>query len=367
MQHPQSVLIRSTSGWFEPRFMSAERHLVDHIGSLSTITWSRIVNDQIVQFKDSENVFEVKAGYGRGWRNAFHHLAFFFFILRRLHAIQPRLIYACDLDTLIPSLIWRLRKNCLIVYDQFDPFSSRTQRRLLRLLIDKFEYRLSKMSDVQITANKYRIPKNLRETWFEFKNLFPIEAPVNVARKDSPLILFYGGILSFDRGLLACAEAVSKEQGWEFHLYGQGKISKTLGSRNFTNVIIHQPIPHEELMSIASRSHLFLAMYDPLLPHNKFTASNKLFEAAQLGSPILTNHGTTIGSTTGAANLGWTVTYNDVEEIRQVLREVSKVNINNRNTFSRNLRLFYDSQKSENDAELDRIWIRVNSLLGGTV
>ena len=367
MTHPQSVLIRSTTGWFEPRFKSAEKLLVELFGPALPITWSRTLNDDLVELSNWENVFRVKAGYGRGWRNLIHHLAFFFFVIRRLNVIQPRLIYACDLDTLLPSLIWRFNKNCLIIYDQFDPLSARTKSKSLGFLMNKFEYKLSGLSDVQITANRLRIPQNLRESWFEIKNLFPIGAPTTSSKSDFPLVLFYGGILSEDRGLLACADAISKEKDWEFHLYGQGDLSKTLTSKNFANVFVHQPVTHDELMSLASGSHLFLAMYDPSLSHNVFTASNKLFEAAQLGSPILTNNGTSIGFFTVQAKLGWTVTYNDTEEIRQVLREVSKASLSTQKTLTNNLLSFYSSQKIEKDAELDRISIRIKALLGGGI
>jgi glycosyltransferase involved in cell wall biosynthesis len=367
VKHPQSVLIRSTTGWFEPRFKSAEKYLVELFGSVSPITWSRTVNDDLVEFSDSKNVFKIKAGYGRGWRNIFHHIAFFFFVIRRLSTIQPQTIYACDLDALLPSLIWRLNRNCIIIYDQFDPLSARTKNNTLRSLMNKFEYKLSGMSDIRITANRLRIPRELRGPWFEIKNLFPIEVPTTSSNSNSPLVLFYGGVLSIDRGLLACAEAISKEQDWELHVYGQGELFETLTCRNFRRVFIHQSVPHDELMTLASKSHLFLAMYDPSLAHNKLTASNKLFEAAQLGLPILTNDGTSVGYFTVNANLGWSVTYNDVEEIRRVLREFSKTSQVTRKNLEMNLRSFYTSQKIENDTELDRIRIRLKALLGGAI
>ena len=367
MKHPQIVLIRSTNGWFEPRFTSAEKYLVELFGSASPITWSRTVNDDLVGFSDSKNVFRVKAGYGRGWRNILHHVTFFFFIIRRLRTIQPNIIYACDLDTLIPSLIWRLNRNCIVIYDQFDPLSARTKNNTLRFLMNKFEYKLSKISDVRITANRLRIPKNLRSSWFEIKNLFPIEVPTTSSKNAPPLVLFYGGVLSNDRGLLACGEAISKEEDWELHVYGQGELFETLTSRNFRRVFIHQSVPHDELMTLASKSHLFLAMYDPSLAHNKLTASNKLFEAAQLGLPILSNAGTSVGYFTVDANLGWSVTYDDVEEIRRVLTEVSKTSQVTRKNLELNLRSFYTSQKIENDRELDRITLRLKDLLGGAI
>jgi glycosyltransferase involved in cell wall biosynthesis len=363
--HPQSVLIRSTTGWFEPRFNTAERYLVDLFGSASAITWSRTVNDELIDFSDSKNVFRVQAGYGRGWKNASHHIGFFFFIIRRLNAIQPKIIYACDLDTLLPSLIWRLNKKCIIIFDQFDPLSARTKNKALRFFTNKIEYKLSRRTDVQITANRLRIPKNLRASWFEIKNLFPIEVPKTSSKSHSPLVLFYGGVLTNDRGLLACAEAISKEQDWEFHVYGQGELSDILTSKNFRKVFVHQSVPHDKLMTLASKSNLLLAMYDPSLVHNKFTASNKLFEAAQLGLPILSNDGTSIGYLTVEANLGWSVTYNNVAEIRRVLREVSNASLDDEKALAKNLRAFYASHKIENDMELDRIRNRINTLLGG--
>jgi hypothetical protein len=367
VEHPQSVLIRSTIGWFEPRFKSAEVYLEELLGSVSPITWSRTHNDINTELSDPENVFKAKADYGRGWRNIFRHLAFFFFVISRLNAIQPKVIYACDLDTLLPSLIWRRNKNCLIIFDQFDPLSARTQNKTLRSLMNEFEYKISQLSDVQITANRLRIPMKLRASWHEVKNLFPIHSPATSTKSDEPLTLFYGGVLGFDRGLLACAEAISLEEEWEFHLYGQGALSDTLTSKNFSNVYVHPPVLHDELMTIASNSHLFLAMYDPLLAHNKYTASNKLFEAAQLGLPILTNNGTNIGYLTVQANLGWSIAYNDTGEIIRVLKEFAQTTQGTRETLKKNQFAFYTTQKIENDAELDRLKIRVKELLGGVL
>jgi glycosyltransferase involved in cell wall biosynthesis len=341
------------------------KFLIDLSESLVPITWSRTVNDDVVNSNCPENVFRIKAGYGHGLRNALHHLAFFVFIIRRLHAIKPKLIYACDLDTLIPSLLWRLNKNCTIIYDQYDPISSRTRNNLLRFLLDIFEYKIANLSNVKITANILRIPKEERRSWIEIKNLFPIKLPITTHKRNSSYILFYGGVLNIDRGLLACAEAVSKETDWEFHVYGQGILSKTLKSRNFLNVFVNEPIPHESLMQLASKSDLFFAMYDPIHSQNKLTASNKLFEAAQLGIPLLTNLGTAIGDVTVESNLGWAIAYNDSQEIRRVLCEVGKISLSTRKSLEDNLATFYQSERQNNQRELDRIKTKVKALMGG--
>ena len=361
----QSVLIRSTSGGFEPRFKLAENFLFRFSNIVEPIIWSRTVKDSIFLDSNPANIFKAHADYGRGWKNSLAHFRFFLFIVRRLHAINPKIIYACDLDTLIPSLIWRINKRVIIVFDQFDPLSSRTNNRTLSRLIGKLEIYVAKKSDIRITANSSRIPARMIDEWFEMKNVFPIESSYKGLQKiKPPFVLFYGGILAPDRGLLACATAISQEPDWEFHLYGQGFALDLLKDANYPNVFVHQPLPHEELMRKANSSDLFLAMYDPSFSNNKSTASNKLFEAAQLGIPLLSNNGTSLGETVIAFDLGWTVEYDNIQQIRTTLREVSKLSDLQNIAFTSRSFSYFNSQLVLCLDELTRIENRLNALLG---
>jgi glycosyltransferase involved in cell wall biosynthesis len=352
----QSVLIRSTSGGFEPRFESAREFLKGFGDPVTPIIWSRTVRDYVFLDCESENVFEIQANYGRGWRNLFSHLKFSLFILRRLQVIKPKLIYACDMDTLLPSLIWALNKKVVIVFDQFDPLSIRTRNRFLSLIIGRLEIYLSKKSDIKITANKLRIPDDFRDDWFELKNAFGFDLNLKeFHKKKPPFVLFYGGILSPDRGLLACAAAVSQEPDWEFHLYGQGSISDLFVNGKFRNVFMHEPVVHEELMRIAKSADLFLAMYDPSRSNNQFTASNKLFEAAQLGIPLLTSRYTQLGDVVEDHDLGWTVKHGDTKEISAILSKCKKMDRKEKLQAQRNLQDFFTKEQIEKQKVLHKL------------
>ncbi len=352
----ESVLIRSTSGGFEPRFQWAREFLKGFGDPVTPIIWSRTVNDIVFLNCESENVFQIQANYGRGWRNLFSHLKFFLFILRRLQVIKPKLIYACDMDTLLPSLIWAINKKVVIVFDQFDPLSTRTKNRFLSLIIGKLEIYLSKKSDIRITANKLRIPHDFRDDWFELKNAFGLGLNLKEFQQDRPpFVLFYGGILSPDRGLVACAAAVSQEPDWEFHLYGQGSISNLFANGKYRNVFIHEPVVHEELMRIAKSADLFLAMYDPSRSNNQFTASNKLFEAAQLGVPLLTSSNTQLGDVVKDYDLGWTVKYGDTKEISSILSECKKMDRKKKLKAQRNLQDFFTKEQLEKQKVLHKL------------
>ena len=358
MKPCQIVLIRSTSGGFEPRFKSAQEFIKGFGDPVTPIIWSRTVKDFVFLDCESENVFQIQANYGRGWRNLFSHLKFFLFILRRLQVIKPKLIYACDMDTLLPSLIWAINKKVVIVFDQFDPLSTRTRNRFLSLTIGKLEIYLSKKSDIRITANRLRIPDDFRDDWFELKNAFGLDLNLKKfqkKKKKPPFVLFYGGIISADRGLLACAAAVSQEPDWEFHLYGQGSISDLLVNGMYRNVFMHEPVVHEELMRIAKSADLFLAMYDPSRPNNQFTASNKLFEAAQLGVPLLTSSNTQLGDVVEDHDLGWTIKHGDTKEISAILSECKKMDRIKKLKAQRNLQDFFTKEQLENQKVLHRL------------
>ena len=356
MKPYHSVLIRSTSGGFEPRFKSAREFLKGFGDPVTPIIWSRTVRDFVFLDCESENVFWVQANYGRGWRNLFSHLKFFLFILRRLQVIKPKIIYACDMNTLLPSLIWAINKKVIVVFDQFDPLSTLTRNRFLSLIIGKLEIYLAKNSDIRITANKLRIPVDFRDDWFELKNVFNINSHLKTFKEvEPPYILFYGGILSLDRGLLACASAISQELDWEFHLYGQGSISDLLANGRYKNVFMHEPVPHEELMRIAKSADLFLAMYDPFRSNNQFTASNKLFEAAQLGIPLLTSRDTQLGDVVEDHGLGWTIKYGDIKKISTILAEYRNIDREKKLEIQKNLQNFFAKELLEKQEVTNRL------------
>jgi glycosyltransferase involved in cell wall biosynthesis len=205
----------------------------------------------------------------------------------------------------------------------------------------------------------------INDDWFELKNVFAIGSSFEGFEKAKPpFVLFYGGILAPDRGLLACATAVSQEPDWEFHLYGQGSMVDLLKNANYPNVFVHEPIPHEDLMRNAKSSDLFLAKYDPVYSNNKFTASNKLFEAAQLGIPLLSNNGTSLGDTVIALDLGWSVEYDDIQQIRTTLNEVSKRSDSQNLVFVARSLSYFDSQIDLRLEESARIENRLKTLLG---
>jgi len=364
---PRSVVIRSTSGVFEPRFVSAIKLLSEFNSDVSTITWSRTVSECHIVDPGSPWVFKAQADYGGGFKNYVSHLKFMLYTYSSLKEINPDLIYACDLDTLIPSLAWRWGrgKSQLIVFDQFDPLSIKTRNPILSRLLHKLELILTKKANFRITPNIDRINPDYASEWIESKNLFEFENSEIVANSTSSYLqLFYGGILSMDRGLIALSSAVTTLPRWELQIFGQGPELIRLKSLNNPRVITRGLLDHKLLMKEAQKADLYTALYDPKFNHNKKTASNKLFEAAQLGIPLLATKNTYLGEIVEKHRLGWTVYYDDIQGIMGALTSYEKMELREKSEIKKNLQDYFKDQLTAKRESLNRLSSEIKRALG---
>jgi len=353
---PSSVVVRSTSGVFEPRFLSAIEFLTQINPEVLAITWSRTVRESQIADPAGPWVFKTQADYGGGFKNYLSHLKFMFYVHRSLKEIDPNLVYACDLDTLIPSLWWGRKKTCLLIFDQFDPLSARSNNRFLSIVLNRLELILSKRASFKITPNINRIKSDYASQWTEIKNLFEFVNSETVDQLDSnSLQLFYGGVLSKDRGLIALSSAVMALPEWEFRIFGQGPELTRLQSLNDSRIMTKGLLDHKLLMKEAQKADLFAALYDPNFIHNKDTASNKLFEAAQLGIPLLASKNTFLGEVVEKYQLGWTVHYGDIQEIIDTLTNFGKMGPEEKAEIKRNLLNYFVDQLCIKRDSLNRL------------
>jgi glycosyltransferase involved in cell wall biosynthesis len=346
-KYTKSVIIRSTSGVFEPRFESGTQFLTTVGSYVSVIAWARTVHELDLPTKVNNWTFRCAADYGRGYKNYFMHFKFMKYTYQTLKQINAQVIYACDIETLIPALIWGKRKSCIIIYDQFDPISIKTTNWFLKGILAVCESFLVKFTSFRVTANISRINKNDSVNWIEIKNLFEINPTKDllIPQTENQMI-FYGGVLSPDRGLMATAAVVNSLQNWKLEIFGQGTEFTKLAAFDFSKVTLHGPIAHKDLMNRAQRANLYLALYDPRFFHNRITASNKLFEAAQLGIPLLASKNTELGEIVQKRYLGWAVKFDDVEEISYVLKNYQNLSQLEIVRIKENLRSYYYQEKN---------------------
>lgn len=360
----RSVVIRSTSGVFEPRFMSTINFLGEISADVTAIRWSRTVREREIMEPHDPWVFKTQANYGGGFKNYYSHLKFMYFSYTSLKRIKPDVVYACDLNTLIPTLVWGQRKSYLLIFDQFDPLSAKSGNKILSGLLDRLELALSKKAHFRVTPNLNRISADYANNWFEIKNLFELE---NSTPADQPsskyLQLFYGGVLSKDRGLISLGSAVVAMSRWQFQVFGQGPEFIDLKTTNHPRIMVKGLVNHKLLMQNAQKANIYAALYDPKFKHNQKTASNKLFEAAQLGIPLLAAKNTYLGEIVETFGLGWTVHYDDVKEIIGVLTKFENSESEELLQIKRNLQEYFAHELISKKESLNRLSTEVKKVL----
>jgi len=359
-----SVVIRSTTGMSEPRLSNAIQRLQNLGFKVQSIGWARNTTDSQKAPDPHTTLYNLAAGYGAGPKNYIAHLRFSLFIFRNLWRIGPSIIYTCDLDTYLPSYIYSFFRPATLIFDQFDPISARISDKHMGAAADFFEYAITRKADLRITANIERVPLKIRSSWIELKNLFPLGVSESGGDQvKGKFQLFYGGIVSHDRGLLECVSVVTAKDSWQMDIYGQGAVRGVLEKVNTSNIFLHSQIPHSELMGHAQNSNLYLAQYNPKNLNNRLTASNKLFEAAQLGIPLLTNKGTYIGDLVEKFKLGWAVTYGDLGEIEQALDEYANMPQSDLAKIAHNLSKYFQIELERQNSNIRLLEHRISSML----
>lgn len=359
-----SVLSRSTLGVSEPRYRHASE-LLRRLGfETHDINWARTREDLKNCGNGHKNLFRLNAQYGAGILNYFMHFRFSMFILRRIWVIKPKVVYACDFDTLLPSIIYKAFNPTILIFDQFDPLSARVTNKHIGSALDMLENFFAKKSDIRITANLQRVSETVRTSWIEIKNLIPLNMPNEVHREEQNVFqLFYGGILTYDRGLLQCIDVIEKKKTWRLNIFGQGPERSILEKRVGSNISLHDQVPHTELMIRARAANLYLALYDPCSRNNRLTASNKLYEAAQLGIPLLTSKNTYIGEIVQKFELGWAVSYGDSEEFEAALDECACMTETQRVGLVDNLTLFLQDEIDAQNSNIEILEHRIISMI----
>ena len=72
-------------------------------------------------------------------------------------------------------------------------------------------------------------------------------------------------------------------------------------------------ISYEDVIRWSLKADLLFALYDTIVPNNKYASPNKLFEAMMCGKPILVNKGTAMAEIVSKENCGLVVNYNKYE------------------------------------------------------
>ncbi len=250
----------------------------------------------------------------------------FFLLKSRLDVV-----HACNLDSLVPTIVTKLIKGAKLYYTIYDfyadnlPAISPLIPNGVRKLISALEKHLIRFVDTLFLVDecRYEQVKGARIK----KLMYVYNSPPDylgaedyqVPMKSMPqntTTLFYAGVISETRGLKYMMEAIRDIDDVKLTIAGacdnEGILSMIAKSGKVEYI---GTISYESVIQMELHSDILFALYDPKVPNNKYASPNKLFEAMMCGKPIIVNIETAASRIVRRENCGLTVPYGNVGSI----------------------------------------------------
>jgi glycosyltransferase involved in cell wall biosynthesis len=264
--------------------------------------WDRETNRYPLAYKNNIVIkhIRLKAPYGKLWI-IFYYPIFWIWIFINLFIYRPKAIYSCNLDTLIPSYIFKTLFSTKLIFDSFDKFAMAfisPNHRIVYSFIDTLENLLASKADALITVSSDRL-----YTFGRFKPRYygiimncP-EDKIKRIRDDfsfiknkyyNYFILVYAGAIRYNRGLLLLDQVIKNIRNVRLILAGRIRENIEFILKN-PNIEYLGVLEYDKTLSLMSIADAIPILYDPEVPINQVANPNKLFEAMMLGIPVITN------------------------------------------------------------------------------
>jgi glycosyltransferase involved in cell wall biosynthesis len=229
------------------------------------------------------------------------NLKLFFILLFK----RKKLLYANDLDTLLPNFLVGKLSGAKIIYDSHELFTEapelihRKRTQGIWLSIEKWIF--PKLTHI-ITVNdsiartykeRYRkeliVIRNIPSKYHQTKYFSKVELQIP---ENTFLIIIQGAGLNVERGIEEAVLAMKQLENSTLMLVGDGDVMPVVKELIKINqledkVKIFGRRPYEEMMQFTLHADLGLTLDKPLSKNYEFSLPNKVFDYMHAGTPIL--------------------------------------------------------------------------------
>jgi len=304
-----------------------------------------------------------KTSYGRGIYNIVKRCFFSCKIIGKLKDIGPEVINACDLDTMIPVLVYKFlfHRKTKIVYDVLDfiqTFSSPVPN-FVRKILNRLDKLSMKIADTIIIPDENRylfIPEEFKRKTKVIYNApditfcyLPDQRTSNI--KKIIMILYIGG-LSVDRGIEILLDVVKELPGLvTLTIGGNGILSEMVAdyAQKFENINYLGTVNYDMVLQFTSEADVLYAVYNPEFIINRYASPNKFFEAVAYGKPIIVARGTSIDEKVMRYDIGYVIDYSK-DALKDVIESIRNNGFNQKRA---NAAMAYDNHN----------WVKMKSEL----
>jgi glycosyltransferase involved in cell wall biosynthesis len=270
---------------------------------------------------------------------------YFFFNLRlyfKLRSKKPVLLFANDLDTLLPN--YRVAKSLKIplIYDSHELFTEvpelmnnpkkkKIWEDLEKNIVPKLKHCITvNQSIADIFEKKYGVKFNvIRNIPDKVRNFKPMSKEDLRLPMDKKVILLQGAGINIDRGAEELVLAMKEVEGAILYIVGGGDVWGKLEDLVRKNelqkkVQLIKKLPKQDLMNYTCNSDLGISIDKNTNPNYYNSLPNKLFDYLQAGVPVLSSKLPEIEKILKQYNAGWFIDSHDPSHIASVINNILK-------------------------------------------
>jgi glycosyltransferase involved in cell wall biosynthesis len=355
-------VIRSNAIIYSPRVRKIVKSLSKRY-TVQILGWNRegVSKEIIKDYLSKPKLLNLRVPLGRAYHIAFIPI-FWVWIFINLTLSRPKVVHACDIDTVVPCYLYKILFRKKLVFDVCDRFAMAyisPNFWLLYTAINSLEDLFADHSEALISVgekllNTFRARPKLKSVIMNCSDeeIIPernflydgkeraevLQESKNNRENGHVFTIVYTGNIVKNRGLERITAAIKDLHDVKLLIAGK-PIDKNLLHELLCipNVEYRGLLEPADALALALSSNAMVILYDPKIPNNNFSMSNKLFDAMMCGLPIITNVSTEIVREVGC---GTVVDYNDINKIKAAVTSLRddpqlcrKYGINGRKAF----------------------------------
>lgn len=223
-------------------------------------------------------------------------------LYRMICEAKPDIIHANDLNALIPAYKAAKKLKCKLIYDTHEIFLENpwiARNKIVKMVWAFYEKRIIKKADLVVCVSNAAAEYFKKK--YKLKNLMVItncalereNIKESVEKNDGFEVLNHGQFYE-GRGYDIMVESVPYIKDFpeiKLALRGFGTLEESLKQRAeqlaTNNIIFYPKVLVQELITMASKSHVGVAITEPICLNFELSVSNKLFEYAAAGLPVI--------------------------------------------------------------------------------
>lgn len=313
------MVIRSGNILYGARVRKIAKSLSNRY-SVFTLGWNRKGYSKTVSEVDiSYNLFNLKAPLGKTTLVVYYPF-FWMWVLFKLIVLRPKIVHACDLDSALPSYIYKILFRKKLVFDICDRFGmANFYKSKLLGLVNALEESLARKSDVLITVAQKLIEtfQKKPEHYTLILNCPEDHTIKKISTSNSQFTLVYTGPIMRGRGIERIAEAIKDISGVLLVIAGW-VIDKEFFNQitKLPNVKYEGVLTPVKALELESSCDAMISLYNMEVLNYRYAMPNKTFEAMMCGIPLITNVALELTDEIGC---GIKVEHNDLNQIRSAI------------------------------------------------